>query len=162
MTGDIPHCGRGCSGSFRKVAAAFFASEALPFAHILSAERIERVFAKHGGLFGEQAIYSTAMMIWSFLGQVLRDGKEASCQAAVARVASYCEHEQIAPPTADTGDYCRARAKLSETALQELSCEVAAETEAAAPADWLWKGKHAKLIDGFTFTMPDTAKNQAE
>jgi hypothetical protein len=38
----------------------------------------------------------------------------------------------------------------------------AAETEAAAEADWLWKGKHAKLIDGFTFTMPDTAKNQAE
>ncbi len=27
---------------------------------------------------------------------------------------------------------------------------------------WLWKGKHhAKLIDGFTFTMPDTPRNQA-
>ena len=160
--GDIPHFGRGFSGSFRKVAAAFFASEALPFAHVLSADRIERVFAKHGGLFGKQAIYSTAMMVWSFLGQVLRDGKEASCQAAVARVVSYCEHEQIAPPTADTGDYCRARAKLSEAALHELSCEVAAETEEAAEADWLWKDKHAKLIDGFTFTMPDTADNQAE
>ncbi len=93
MAVDIPHFGRGFSGSFRKVAAAFFASEALPFAHVLSAERIERVFAKHGGLFGKQAIYSTAMMAWSFLGQVLRDGKEASCQAAVARVVSYCEHE---------------------------------------------------------------------
>ena len=108
MSGNIPRFGRGFSGSFRKVAAAFFASEALPFAHILSAERIECVFARHGGLFGKQAIYSTAMMVWSFLGQVLRDGKEASCQAAVARVVSYCEHEQIAPPTADTGDYCRA------------------------------------------------------
>ncbi|MCA9020646.1 MAG: IS4 family transposase, partial [Planctomycetaceae bacterium] len=27
---------------------------------------------------------------------------------------------------------------------------------------WLWKGRHAKLIDGFTFTMPDTGLNQAE
>jgi hypothetical protein len=25
----------------------------------------------------------------------------------------------------------------------------------------LWKGHHAKLVDGFTFTMPDTAENQA-
>ena len=162
MAGVIPRFGRGFSGSFRIVVAAFLGDGALPFASILSAERIEQVFAKHDGLFGGYGIYSAAMMVWSFLGQVLRDGKEASCQAAVARVVSYCDHEQIAPPTADTGDYCRARAKLSEAALHELSCEVAAETEATAEADWLWKGKHAKLIDGFTLTMPDTAKNQAE
>jgi hypothetical protein len=144
------------------VTVAFLASAALPFARILSAERIERVFAKHGGLFGQHSVYSTAMMLWSFLGQVLRDGKEASCQAAVARVLAYCQQVQIAPPTSDTGDYCRARAKLSEAALHELSSEVADEMEAAAAEDWLWKGKHAKLIDGFTFTMPDTAENQAE
>jgi putative transposase len=162
MDRDIPSSAGGGSGSFRKVAAAFLAGAAMPFARILSAERVERAFAKHDGLFGRQGIYSTAMMVWSFLGQVLRDGKGASCQAAVARVVSYCEHEQIAPPSADTGDYCRARAKLSEAALHELSCEVAADAEAAAEADWLWKGKHAKLIDGFTFTMPDTPANQAE
>ncbi len=162
MARDIPSFSGGSRGSFWKVVAAFLGGGALPFARVLSAERIEQVFAKHGGLFGGYGIYSAAMMVWSFLGQVLRDGKEASCQAAVARVVSYREHEQIAPPTADTGDDCRARAKLSEAALQELSCEVAAETEAAAETDWLWKGKHAKLIDGFTFTMPDTAKHQAE
>jgi hypothetical protein len=134
------------------VATAFLASEAMPFAHVLSAERIERVFAKHGGLFGRHGVYSAAMVLWSFLGQVLRDGKEASCQAAVARVTAYCQQQQISPPTADTGDYCRARAKLSGVALREFNGEV----------DWLWKGKHAKLIDGFTFTMPDTAENQAE
>lgn len=162
MDRDIPDSASRGSSSFRKVMAAFLAGAALPFARVLSAERVERVFAKHNGLFGQQGIYSTDVMVWSFLGQVLRDGKDASCQAAVARVVSYCEHEGIAPPTADTGDYCRARAKLPEAALHELSCEVAAETEAAAEADWLWKGKHAKLIDGFTFTMPDTPKNRAE
>lgn len=108
MAGDIPNSASGGSSSFRKMVAAFLADESLPFARILSAERVERVFAKHDGLFGKQAIYSTAMMVWSFLGQVLRDGKEASCQAAVARVVNYCEHQQIAPPTANTGDYCRA------------------------------------------------------
>ncbi len=131
--------------------------------NILSAERIARVFAKHGCRFGMQGVYTTALMVWSFLSQVLRDGKEASCQAAVARVVSYCEQAGIAPPTEDTGDYCRARAKLSQAALHELSNEVAHELEQVAETRWLWKGKHhAKLIDGFTFTMPDTPKNQAK
>jgi len=161
MVGTIPNSATRSSGDFRQVADAFLASEALPFARILSAERIERVFAKRNCLFGRHGIYSAAVMLWSFLGQVLRDGKEASCQAAVARVAAYCEQKRIAPPTADTGDYCRARAKLSEAALRELSGEVAAEMEASAEAAWLWKGKHAKLVDGFTFTMPDTPQNQA-
>ena len=74
------------SRDFRAVADAFLAQPGLPFAGLLSAERIERVFTKHGNLFGRGTIYSTAMMVWSFLSQVLRDGKEAACQAAVARV----------------------------------------------------------------------------
>ena len=74
------------SGEFQRVVAAFLTQPGLPFASVLSVERIERVFTKHGNLFGMNAVYSTAVMVWSFLSQVLRDGKEASCQAAVARV----------------------------------------------------------------------------
>ena len=151
-----------CSSSFRRISSAFLSQPGLPFAEILSAERIERIFAKHGNLFGLRAIYSTAMMVWSFLGQVLRDGKEASCQSAVARVVTYCNQHGTAVPTADTGDYCRARAKLSEAALHDLTREVAGEMEDRAEASWLFKGLHAKLIDGFTFTMPDTPDNQHE
>ena len=162
MSSPIPNSPHRGSSSFQKVADAFLTGEGLPFAEILSAQRIERVFAKHGCLFGGHGIYTSAIMIWSFLSQVLRDGKEASCQAAVARVVSYCEQAGIDSPTSDTGDYCRARAKLSEAALHDLSCEVAGELEDQADEGWLWKGKHAKLIDGFTFTMPDTLKNQAE
>ncbi len=162
MSYGLPNSPDRSSSSFRKVVGVFLSSEGLPFAKILTADRIERIFAKHGCLFGVHGIYTTAIMIWSFLSQVLRDGKEASCQAAVARVVSYCEQSGIDSPTSDTGDYCRARAKLSEAALHELSCEVANELEAAADESWLWKGKHAKLIDGSTFTMPDTPKNQAE
>jgi len=149
------------SGSFVKITSAFLSQPGLPFSGILSADRIERVFAKHGCRFGLHGVYTTAIMVWSFLSQVLRDGKEASCQAAVARVVSYCEQARLAAPTEDTGDYCRARAKLSEAALHELSNEVAEEIEQAANENWLWKGLHAKLVDGFTFTMPDTPKNQA-
>ena len=40
--------------------------------------------------------------------------------------------------------------------------EVADELEEQTQDAWLWKGRHSKLIDGFTFTMPDTSLNQAE
>lgn len=163
MAAFLPHSPTPGSGGFRKVADAFLSGEGLPFAHILSAERIERVFARHGCLFGLHGVYTTAVMVWSFLSQVLRDGKEASCQAAVARVVSYCQQQGLHAPTEDTGDYCRARAKLSAAAICDLSCEVGEEVEQAADASWLWKGRHhARLIDGFTFTMPDTPENQAQ
>lgn len=137
-------------------------SAGLPFSNLLSAERIARIFARHNGLFGTNGVYSTAIMVWSFLGQVLRDGKEASCQSAVARVITHCQLTDKTTPTADTRNYCRARAKLSVPALREISGEIATELEEAAEENWLWKGRHAKLIDGFTFTMPDTEPNQAE
>lgn len=162
MAASIPNSPRRDSSSFQTVVDVFLAREGLPFSEILSAERIERIFAKHGCLFGLHGVYTAAIVVWSFLSQVLRDGKEASCQAAVARVVSYCEGQGLDSPTKDTGDYCRARAKLSEAALHDLSCEVAEELEQAAAPSWLWKGRHhAKLIDGFTFTMPDTPANQA-
>jgi len=158
----IPNSDNSGSASFQKIVDAFLSQPGLPFANVLSAERIERIFAKHRNLFGCGAIYSTAVMVWSFLGQVLRDGKQASCQAAVSFVVAYCLQQEIAAPTSDTGDYCRARAKLSEAALRDLTREVAAEVEEQADPAWLWLGLHAKLVDGFTFTMPDTEKNQAE
>lgn len=157
----IPSSGGRGSGGFEQIADAFLLRPGLPFSEILSAERIERIFARHGNLFGRGQIYSTALMVWAFLGQVLRDGKEASCQSAVARIATYQHRLGRAVPTHDTGDYCRARAKLSEAAQYDLATEVAAEAEQRVEPAWLWKDRHVKLGDGFTFTMPDTPANQA-
>lgn len=149
-------------GRFQKIVAAFLAQPGLPFASVLSAERVERVFAEHGNLFGQDAIYSTVLTLWAFLGQALREGKQASCQAAVAEVVVHQQQADLPVPSSDTGNYCRARAQLSEAALHDLTVEVADELEEQAEPAWLWKDKHAKLIDGFTFTMPDTALNQKE
>ena len=74
------------SSDFRRVVEGFLLRPGLPFAEVLSPERIERIFKKHGNLFGVDKIYSTVVVLWSFISQVLRDGKEASCQAAVARI----------------------------------------------------------------------------
>ena len=98
---SLPDFGGSRRSGFRQIAEAFLSQPGLPFTRLLSAERIERVFAEHGNLFGG-AVYSTAMMVWSFLGQVLRDGKEASCQAAVARVVAHQQQTGGAIPTPDT------------------------------------------------------------
>ena len=128
---------RSVRSNFHHPVGCFLSQPGLPFASILSAERIERIFSRHGNLFGVGRIYSTAVMVWSFLGQVLRDGKQASCQAGVARVVTYQEQRGAAVPTADTGDYCRARNKLSEAALRDVSVEVAAEMQEQSPDEWL-------------------------
>ncbi len=71
-------------------------------------------------------------MVWSFLGQVLRDAKESSCQSNVARAMTYCQLTDKTSPTADTRNNCRARAKLSVPALRELIGEIVSEFEDTA------------------------------
>lgn len=145
--------------TFRQAVAGFLVSPGLPFVDILSEKLIARVFAKHHGLFGRT--YTTAIVLWAFMSQVLRDGKEASCQSAVARISGYLNAIDLGDVDPDTRDYCRARAKLSEEALRELTTTIANEAERLAGPQHLWKGRHAKLIDGSTFMMPDTPRNQA-
>ena len=128
---------------------------------MLSAERVARIFGKHQNLFAMSGIYATVNVLWAFLGQVLHDGKESACQAAVAAITAHRLARGLTTPTSDTGDYCKARAKLSEIALRELTVEIADELEERAEAPWLWKTLHAKLVDGFTLTMPDMPENQA-
>jgi hypothetical protein len=142
------------------MADSFLQDSGLPFAGVLDAEAIQRVFQEEEGLFGQEALFSTQLVLWAFLAQTLRDGKGVACTAAVADIATYLLQTGQRPPSGDTGDYCRARAKLKLPALARLVREISGQLEDRADAGWLWKGLHAKLVDGFTFTMPDTPANQ--
>ncbi len=146
---------------FAVIADSFLQDPGLPFASVLDGESIQRIFREEGTLFGQEDIFSTQMVLWAFLAQTLRDGKGVACSAAVADIATYLLQTGQRPPSGDTGDYCRARAKLSLTALQRLVRESAHQLEGQIDRSWLWKGRHAKLVDGFTFTLPDTPENQA-
>ena len=152
----------GCNRSFDAVAESFLQDGGLPFADVLSAQSIEQAFRDRDALFGqdEEDIFSTQIVLWAFLTQSLRDGKGASCAAAVEDIATYMHQVDRPAPCGDTGDYCRARAKLDPAALRYLTVETARRLEAAADEDWLWNGRHAKLVDGFTLTAPDTPANQ--
>ena len=146
--------------SFHAVAESFLQADGLPFSDVLSAESIEKVFRQRGAMFGQEDIFSTQIVLWAFLAQALQDGKGASCAAAVEDIATYMHQTDQPAPCGDTGDYCRARAKLDLPALRGLTTDAARQLEADARDAWLWKSRHAKLVDGFTFTMPDTPANQ--
>jgi hypothetical protein len=145
---------------FTVIADSFLHDPGLPLASVLDAEMIRRVFQEEEALFGQDDIFSTQVVLWAFLAQTLRDGKGVACASAVADIATYLLQTGQQPPSGNTGDYCRARAKLKLTALQRLVRESAGQLEQTIDPSWLWKGLHAKLVDGFTFTMPDTPENQ--
>lgn len=135
---------------------------ALPFGNVLSADHVRELFADCDVLFGdgENDRWSTGLTLWSFIGQVLQDGKQRSCNAAVTHAARYMLEHGMPPPSPDSGDYCRARHKLSVAVLKQLVREITEKMSSQNPAHWLWHGKAVKLVDGFTFTMPDTPQNQ--
>jgi hypothetical protein len=58
---------------FDAVAEAFRQKEGLPFANVLTAESIPRVFREENALFGQNDLFSTDIVLWAFLAQTLRD-----------------------------------------------------------------------------------------
>jgi putative transposase len=151
------------SQSFQVVRQGFLQADGLPFSEILSEEQIERAFVEEEALFGQEEddVYTPALTLWAFLSQVIQAGAQRSCNAAVERLRTLCLALGLRAPSPDSGAYCRARAKLSESLLQRLTYEVADALEEQVPAEWLWYGHHVKVADGSTLMTPDTEANQA-
>jgi len=147
---------------FRLILTSFLQHPGLPFAEALPEARIQAAFEEEGATFAKEEgeFYTPALTLWAFLSQVLHAKELRSCRAAVARVVVLMTLAGR-PPSDNTGAYCRARAKLSETVLRRLTLEVASGCEQRVERAWLWRGRHVKLVDGTTVSMPDTRANQA-
>lgn len=152
------------SQSYCAVRQGFLQADGLPFSEVLTEEQIQRAFEEEDVAFGGQPddVYTPGLTLWAFLSQAIHSGAQRSCNAAVERLRTLCLALGLRVPSSDSGTYCRARAKLSESALQRLTYQVADALEDAAPADWLRWGRHVKMVDGSTLMMPDTEENQAE
>jgi len=149
---------------FRLVLASFLQKPGLPFADVLGEEEIQNVFDQEDVAFaeGEDDVYTPAVTLWAFLSQVLFKEEQRSCTAAVARVVVLLVALGKKPCSQNTGAYCKARAKLPEKVIRRLTLEVADGCEQRLPDEWLWHGRHVRLVDGTTNNMPDTPANQAE
>ena len=146
---------------------SFLQHDGLPFADWLSEETIGQIHRAAGLPTPDEQVnpglvYTTAVTLWAFLSQVLHKGEQRSCVAAVARVVTLCVALGREPCSADTGVYCRARARLPLALVQRLTYHVADTAEAQTPESWLWKCRHVHLVDGTTVSMPDTPSLQAK
>jgi hypothetical protein len=90
----------------------------------------------------------------------LQKDEQRSCLAAVSRIIVLLVALGRDPCANNSGGYCKARAKLPEKVIQRLATRVAYGCEKQIPQEWLWNGRHVKLGDGTTVSMPDTEANQ--
>jgi Transposase DDE domain len=135
-------------------------SPGLPFRDLLSAERIQLALDDAGVEFRER-IFTPAVTLWAFLSQAMA-GEDTSCQDAVSRVLVDRVAQKKNPCSTETTSYCRARRRLPETMIAELTRDTGQQLHRDAQKDWLWHGRHVTIVDGSTATMPDTPENQAE
>jgi hypothetical protein len=150
---------------FDLVRRSLLQTDGLPFADSLSVEQMQQAFDEENVRFGEdedEVVYTPAVTLWAMLSQMLFTDKQRSCLAAVVRVAAFYAVLGREVCATNTGAYCRARAKVPETVLRRLTQQVARDCEARIPKQWRWKGRRVQVVDGTTFSMPDTPENQAE
>jgi hypothetical protein len=147
---------------FRLLLLSFQQDDSLSFSDALTQEQIQSVCNQHEVSQDPDELFTPAFTLWGFLSQVIHKQEQRSCLAAVARIGVMliaCGRPRCAQ---NSGPYCRARGRLPLVVVEKLALEVAACCEAQAPKEWMWYGRHVKLIDGTTVTMPDTEDNQEE
>ena len=147
---------------FRLILVSFLHRPDLPFADVLSEQTIEKAFDDEDATFAEDedAVFTPAITLWAFLSQVLFKDEHRSCVAAVARVAVLLVALERGPCSSNTGAYCRARGKLSEKVIRQITIRVGEGCEDKLGKELLWHGRHVRLVDGSTVSMPDTPENQ--
>lgn len=63
-------------------------------------------------------------------------------------------------PSTERSAYCQARSRLPEHLLEKLFSKAEQSLEEKVTTEYLWCGRHVKVIDGSTVSMPDTVENQ--
>ena len=132
-------------------------SSQFPITQLLSAADVERAVAAEGYTFRER-IFTPAITIWIFLGQVL--SPDQSCRQAVMRFVAWLAAHGRNICSSISGAYCQARQRIPEGVLRRLARDKGRQAEAQCPGQWHWFGRRVYIADGSTTSMPDTPANQ--
>jgi len=152
---------RGLGSRFTTLLRSYAQDDGLPFASALSEEQIQRAAIEEGVNFGAGAkcVFTPAVTLWALVGQFL--ATERNCVFAVGRVITLLLALRREPCSAETGAYCKARAKLPEAFLRRLTYEIGNGVEDKAPDEWRWHNRRVLLVDGMDINLDDTPANQA-
>ena len=125
---------------------------------VLPAEVLSALVREEVGEYRER-LYPPLTTLGLFVGQAL--SPDGACQDAVARYLSERTARGEAPCGLSSGPYCKARQRLPLKLISRAAQAVGETLERASAADWKWRGRSVKLMDGTTISMPDTAENQS-
>lgn len=131
----------------------------LPFSDILSKELVLGALKSLGKRYYD-SLYNPVVTLWIFLSQAI--SADRSMAAAVEGFVAWRLSRGLSACSTNTGGYSRARSRLAEELLVKLTRVTGSELARQAIPEWLWKGRHVKIFDGSTVSMPDTPENQAE
>jgi hypothetical protein len=131
--------------------------EGLAFRDSFSSSHMSEVMSRHAGDFRDRA-YAPDVTLMAFCTQLI--SSDSSCREVVTKLNRDRTKSGLMPISSSTSAYCQARSRLSLGLIKDLAIESGEFMERAVPSEWLWKGRHLKLIDGSTLSMPDTPENQ--
>jgi DDE family transposase len=131
--------------------------EGLPFADVLSADLIDAVLADAQVTFRDR-VYAPLITLAMMLSQTQDD--DPSLRQAVARLQAQRAAQGLPDIDDDTGAFSKARTRLPEGVLAQLTRRSGRCLLHNAPAHWCWRGRDVKIVDGSTLSMPDTPANQ--
>ena len=154
----MTHCNRPSLPQQRRFAKQAQKIDANHFFNLLTGpqllEAVEAQLPEH-----RERHYPPTLTLSMFLGQVM--SADGSCQNAVNEALVNRLLSGMSVGSANTGGYCIARQRLPQEMVSTLARETAALLGTYTPTGWLWRGRHVKLVDGTTVSMPDTEANQA-
>ena len=134
------------------------ATQAVEFFNVLTSPHLlkttESLLPEH-----RERLYPPTVALSMFMRQVLE--ADGSCQKAVNGWAAQRAADGLTACSVRTGGYCRARQRLPLEMVSSLTRETGRLLSQKALAQWLWRGRAVKLVDGTGISMPDTPQNQA-
>jgi len=134
------------------------ATQAVEFFNVLTSPQLlqttEALLPEH-----RERLYPPTVALSMFMRQVLE--ADGSCQKAVNGWAAQRAADGLTPCSVRTGGFCRARQRLPLEMVSTLTRETGRLLSEKARAQWLWRGRSVKLVDGTGISMPDTPENQA-
>jgi len=112
------------------------------------------------GVHSRQRCFSLRRTFFGFLWQVLNP--DASCREALRHLQGQSRlQEHQTSDSEDTSAYCQARQRLPWERLDQIFRHTAALAEQRVADGQRWLGRTIKIVDGTTFSMPDTPENQS-
>jgi len=154
----MSHSNRGSVASqVESLQRQFAQAPGLPFADLLPKEKIAQLLDETDHRDRDYPALVTLAMMLSQCSDA-----DQSLKQAVARLIAHRVAEGEPACSSNTGAYSRARRRLPEKVLAELTRHTGKQLMSQAPSDWSWHKRTVKVVDGSTASMPDTEANQKE